>query len=80
MCRNQKSKIQKCLTYSKFEHIKIFDSKTKMKISNRLEDNYHLSNKKALFYNLKFYFDYIQKDVFKVIPVTFHIKKGLGDP
>ena len=51
-----------------------------MKLSNRMEDNYHLSNKKALFYNLKFYFDYIQKDVFKVIPVTFHIKKGIHDP
>lgn len=80
MCKQQKTKIQKRLIYSKFDHIRILDSKTKMKISNRMEDNYHLSNKKALFYNLKFYFDYIQKDVFKVIPVTFHIKKGINDP
>jgi len=72
--------IQKSLISNKYDHIRILDSKTKLKISNRLEDNYHLSNKKALFYNLKFYFDYLDKDVFQVIPVTFHVKKGLIDP
>ena len=33
-------------------------------------------NKKALFYNLTNYFNYIQEDVFQVIPVTFHIKNA----
>ena len=50
---------------------------------NRLQDNFHLSNKKALFLNMKVYYTSISGDeqnVFKYLPVTFHIKDGLEDP
>ena len=44
---------------------------------NRLEDNFHLSNKKALFMNLKNYYQKLGLNPFEVaIPVTFHIKKA----
>ncbi len=48
--------------------------------ANRLENNFHISNKKCLFYNIRSFFTYIEKDPFEHIPVTFHIKKGLSDP
>lgn len=54
-----KESIQKIIKGTRFEYITIKDKKNKLKISNRLENNYHLSNKKALFYNLKSYFDFI---------------------
>ena len=49
-------------------------------MSNRMESNYHLANKKHLFYNFKKFFAYIKKDPFKHIPLTFHIKQGINDP
>jgi len=51
-----------------------------VKLYNKLEDNFHLSNKKALFLNMKNYYDAMGKDVFAAVPVTFHIKEGLDDP
>lgn len=54
-----------------------------IQVYNRLESNYHLSNKKALFINMKAYYTSISGDeqhVFKFLPVTFHIKDGLQDP
>ena len=33
-----------------------------------------------MFYNLKNYYDLQKKNVFEIIPLTFHIKKGLNDP
>ena len=45
-----------------------------MKMYNKIEHNFHLSNKKALFYNLKSYYDALGEDVFNIIPVTFHLK------
>lgn len=42
---------------------------------NHLEDNFNLSNKKALFYNMKKYLDLLGTDPFTVIPLTFHIKR-----
>lgn len=47
---------------------------------NHFLKNYHIGNKKALFYNLKRYYDLINKNVFNVIPLTFHIKTGTSDP
>ena len=35
-----------------------------VKIYNKLEDNYHLSNKKALFLNMRFYYEAIGSDPF----------------
>jgi len=44
-------------------------------IYNRMEDNYHLANKKALFMNVVNYYKALNHDPFEVaIPLTFHIK------
>jgi hypothetical protein len=44
-------------------------------IYSKLEDNYHLANKKALFLNISSYYRAIGIDPFEVaIPLTFHIK------
>jgi tubulin monoglycylase TTLL3/8 len=51
-----------------------------LKLHNKLEHNYHLSNKKALFYNLVNYYQALQIDPYEVIPLTFHIKTGETDP
>jgi tubulin--tyrosine ligase len=47
---------------------------------NRLEDNFHLSNKKALFFNMTQYYKLLGEDPFNVLPLTFHIEHGLKDP
>lgn len=44
-----------------------------------MENNYHLSNKKAIFYNLKVYYEAIGKEYHSALPITFHIKEGLND-
>ncbi len=47
---------------------------------NRLQDNYHLANKKALFMNICNYYTKQGIDPFEVaIPITYHIK-SLADP
>lgn len=51
-----------------------------VKLANKIEDNYHLCNKKALFVNMKSYYEAINADPFDALPVTFHIKEGLEDP
>ena len=47
---------------------------------SKMENNYHLSNKKAIYYNMKVYYEAIGKDYYKYLPLTFHIKEGLSDP
>ena len=44
-----------------------------LKVHNRIDKNFLLSNKKALFYNLKRYYQALNKDVFDCVPVTFHV-------
>lgn len=47
---------------------------------NKMEDNYHLANKKALFMNISMYYRAMGLDPFEVaIPLTFHIKSS-NDP
>jgi hypothetical protein len=46
----------------------------------KMENNYHLSNKKAIFYNMKVYYEAIGEEYYKKLPLTFHIKEGLNDP
>jgi hypothetical protein len=53
---------------------------SKFRIYNRLEDNFHLSNKKALLLNMCSYYNGLDDDPFKVLPITFHIQNGLNDP
>lgn len=50
-----------------------------MKIYNKLEDNFHLSNKKALFLNMRNYYEAVGEDISLSLPLTFHIKT-LEDP
>ena len=50
-----------------------------LKIHNHLELNYHLGSKKALFYNMRAYFEALKENVFNYLPLTFHIQKGLQD-
>ncbi len=47
---------------------------------NHLENNWNLSNKKAMFFNLKNYYFSLKQNPFENIPLTFHIKEGLNDP
>jgi hypothetical protein len=46
---------------------------------NHLEQNYYIGNKKALFYNMKKYYDLQGLNVFDALPITYHITKGLDD-
>ena len=46
----------------------------------KMENNYHLSNKKAVYYNMKVYCEAIGKEYHRHLPLTFHIKEGLNDP
>lgn len=63
------------------------DLKDKDKISKadrlhlyaKMEHNYHLSNKKALFWNMCQYYKTLGKDPFEHLPLTFHIEHGLAD-
>ena len=48
-------------------------------IHNHIDKNYHISNKKALFYNVKNYCEQLRIDPFCFIPITFHIQDGLQD-
>lgn len=45
-----------------------------------MECNFHLANKKALYYNMKIYYGLVGEDVFASLPVTFHIQNGVEDP
>jgi hypothetical protein len=47
---------------------------------NHLESNYYIGNKKALYYNCKKLCEFKGEDIFKYLPVTFHIVKGMDDP
>lgn len=49
-----------------------------------MENNYHLSNKKALYYNMKVYYEAVHSEENPVrwwhkLPLTFHVKEGLQD-
>ena len=63
------------------ENVKIISNDLfSRKMHNHIEDNFHLSNKKCLFYNMRNYFTGIQENVFDFLPRTFHIQNGLEDP
>ncbi len=50
------------------------------KIHNRLEANFNLTNKKALFLNMKRYYAALGEDYSAKMPLTFHIINGETDP
>jgi hypothetical protein len=55
----------------KLEHIK---DPSVLKIHNHIENNFHMGNKKALYYNMRAYYESKKMNVFDFLPVTFHIK------
>ena len=44
-----------------------------------MENNFHLSNKKALYYNMKVYYESTGQEWYKYLPLTFHVKDGVND-
>lgn len=46
---------------------------------NHLPNNGVLGNKKALFYLLKEYCELQHIDVFRIVPLTFHVQRGVND-
>jgi len=49
----------------------------KLKVQNHLQSNFYIGNKKALFYNMRKYLSLKGVHPFTVIPLTFHISKGV---
>ena len=75
---NSKSNIEK--SFTSFKQItKSDENESIIKICNHLEGNTQLGNKKAMFHNMKRYYESLGKDPFKVMPMTFHIKNGKED-
>ena len=58
---------------------KLFTALHFQSVYNRIEHNYHLSNKKALFYNMKMYYEAMDEDPWLALPVTFHCEAGMDD-
>ena len=50
-----------------------------LKVYAKIENNQHLSNKFALFHNMRKYYLAIGRDPFDVLPLTFHIRGGTAD-
>ena len=50
-----------------------------IKLCNHLEGDNSLGQKKSMFINLLRYYNLLGKDVFSIIPLTFHIMKGITD-
>jgi len=55
------------------------DVRGKVKIHNHFINNFIIGNKKALFQTMSEYYGKTNKNVFDYLPLTFHIKQGLGD-
>ena len=47
--------------------------------TNHQENNFHLSNKKAIYYNMKIYYESMGINPFDDLPLTYHIKEGESD-
>ncbi|CAD8165580.1 unnamed protein product [Paramecium pentaurelia] len=77
---NGQGRASKLLTLEQIQNLKqkltIYNEPIKM--HNHLENNFHLGNKKALFYNIKAYYESQNINVFDNLPVTYHIKSQDG--
>jgi hypothetical protein len=58
---------------------KIGEEAEEEKLMNHLENHIHLSNKKALFYNMQHYLSNHGRDYTEILPITFHIKSSDDD-
>ncbi|CAD8173564.1 unnamed protein product [Paramecium octaurelia] len=61
------------------KNLNVLQVDSNIKIHNHIDRNYHLGNKKALYHNLKKYFELTKQDLNSIIPRTFHIQKGARD-
>ncbi len=43
------------------------------RVHNHFENNFYIGNKKALYYNLKKYCELTGKNLFDIVPLTFHV-------
>lgn len=46
----------------------------KFRVHNHFEFNWNITNKKALYYNMKKFYQAIKVDPFEFIPLTFHVQ------
>ena len=76
-CRNYQYKYEK--VEKEVKELKAIEYEDNI-IHNHLENNFYLGNKKALFYNMKEYYQLTGENVFEYLPLTFHIKSGITDP
>ncbi|EAS02300.2 tubulin-tyrosine ligase family protein (macronuclear) [Tetrahymena thermophila SB210] len=58
---------------------KILENSQKQITHNHLQFNYMLGNKKALFYNMRQYYQLMKDDVFNYLPLTYHLTRGTED-
>ena len=73
-------KAEECIKQSfKSKELTIVQDCAKLKAYNHLEASYHLGNKKALYYNMRAYYQGTKEDVFDYLPLTFHICEGTQD-
>lgn len=56
-----------------------FNTNPKIKLHNHFINSYLIGNKKALFQTMSDYYARKGDDVFKYLPLTFHISNGLDD-
>ncbi|CAD8137006.1 unnamed protein product [Paramecium pentaurelia] len=68
--------IQNFIQYVEKKELKIIDNVNK--IHNHIERNYHLGNKKAMFHNMKKYYELTKQELFLHLPITFHVS-GIKD-
>lgn len=54
--------------------MRYYENSSGFRIHNHLENNWNLSNKKALFFNVKSYYEAKKINPWDYIPVTFHVE------
>jgi len=47
--------------------------------TNHQENNFHMCNKKAIYYNMKIFYESMGQNPFDTLPLTYHIKEGETD-
>lgn len=57
----------------------VYKEPSQFKSHNHLGNNFHIASKKALFYNMRSYYEAIGENVFNYLPLTFHVINGLED-
>ena len=70
----KRSWLLKCKEATKIE------SNENLHVSNHFITNTFIGNKKAMFYAMRKYYQLKKGNVFSVLPLTFHISKGIEDP